>query len=480
MVTEQVLKRGQERLRRTRPVPRSQRPRIARGQLPPGPRWPSFFQTIGLLRLRHRFVPWVHRRYGDVFTLRIMPNATPMVFFTRPDDIKELFAADPEVFNAGKANALLGPMLGERSMLLLDGGDHLRARKLVVPAFNGRALRGYRELVAEVTREELDSWRPGVPFRSLDRMNALTLDVILRVVFGLTDAARLARMRPLVNEMVDADPVVLMAWSWPVLQRTRAWKRSVAATFEADELLYAEIADRRQAADLATRTDVLSRLLRVEVDGDRLTDEELRDQLVTLLLAGHETTATVLGWVLYELGRNRDQLAQARRAAVEGDDGWLEAVVKEALRLHPVVPLVARQLSRPAAVGAHRLPAGATAAVSIMVSHARDDNFAHPEQFMPNRFVADDVPAPHVWVPFGGGARRCLGAGFSLMEAVVVLREVLSRFEVATVAQEKPQVRNVISFPGGGATIIATESPGSAGNIHQSGGATSPRSARPI
>jgi len=420
--------------------------------LPPGPRWPLLLQSIGLLRFRHQFVPWLHRRYGDVFTVRILPKGRPLVLFTRPEHAKEIFSGDPEVFHAGKGNAILGPIMGEHSLLLQDAGEHKRARKLLMPAFNGHALRGYTDLVTEVARAEVATWRDGETFRSLERMNRLTLEVILRVVFGVTDEARLAALRPRVNRTVDVGPSVLLGWGYPFLQRFGRWKATVDNAYELDRLMLAEIRERRAATDLAERTDVLSQLIRVDDGGDTLSDEELRDQLVTLLLAGHETTASALAWTLVELGQDPARLERARAAAREGDEVWLEALLKESMRLHPVIPMVVRTLQRPATIGGLDLPAGVTVGPSILIAHSREDNHAEPEVFRPERFVGQSPPT-NTWIPFGGGVRRCIGAGFSLMEGVAVLREVLTAYGVETVRRDVPKVRNITSVPRHGARV---------------------------
>ena len=422
------------------------------GALPPGPRWPGFAQTAALLRFRHRFVPYLHRRYGDVFTVRMVPGARPLVLFTRPEHAKEIFAGDPEVFHAGKGNAILGPIMGEHSLLLQDSTEHKRARKLLMPAFNGQALRGYESLVTELAREEVAGWVPGSEFRALDRMNALTLEVILRVVFGVTDESRLAQLRPRVNKTVDISPVILFGWSYPRLQKVGPWKRTVQNQQELDQLIYAEIRERRAAPDLAERTDVLSRLIQNEGGGDSLTDTELRDQLVTLLLAGHETTATALAWALYEIGRDPEQRRRAREAVASGDDDWLDAVLKESMRLHPVIPMVVRTLMKPATVGGIDLPAGTTVGPSIIIAHGRADNYPEPDAFRPERFLGQNPPT-NAWIPFGGGVRRCIGAGFSLMEGVAVLREVLTAYDVTSPDRDEPQVRNITSVPRRGARI---------------------------
>lgn len=450
---ERVRALSVRRFARMRPMSVGHLPPVDARLLPPGPRWPSFLQSVALLRFRHRFVPWLHRRYGDVFTVRMLPAARPLVLFTRPEHAREIFAGDPEVFHAGKGNAILGPMMGEHSLLLQDSAEHKRARRLLMPAFNGHALKAYADLVGELARDEVDRWEEGETFRSLDRMNALTLEVILRVVFGVGDEDRLARMRPMVNRTVDISPAILFGYGIPRLQRIGPWKAAIANSFALDQLLHAEIRERRAAPDLADRTDVLSRLLRVDPDGaDALTDEELRDQLVTLLLAGHETTATALSWALHELGRDTDLLARSREAAATGDDAWLEAVLKESMRLHPVIPMVVRTLMGPATIGGIDLPAGTTVGPSILIAHARPDNHPAPDRFRPERFLEGPPPA-NTWIPFGGGVRRCIGAGFSLMEGVVVLREVLSRYAVESVEAERPKVRNITSVPREGARI---------------------------
>ena len=428
---------------------------VDRDALPPGPRWPVLAQSAGLLRFRHRFVPYLHRRYGDVFTVRILPKGRPLVLFTRPEHAKEIFAGDPEIFHAGKGNAILGPIMGEHSLLLQDSTEHKRARKLLMPAFNGQALRTYASLVTEVARAEVESWHDGEELEALERMNSLTLEVILRVVFGVTDESRLAALRPRVQKTVNVHPAILLGWGYPFLQRFGPWKATVDNVYALDRLLYAEIRDRRRATDLASRTDVLSQLILVDDGGDRLTDEELRDQLITLLLAGHETTASALAWSLYELGRSPALLDPARSAAVSGDDDFLEAVLKESMRLHPIIPMVVRTLMEPATVGGWSLPAGTTVGPSILLAHSRPDNHEDPARFDPSRFLGHNPPT-NTWIPFGGGVRRCIGAGFSLMEGVAVLREVLTAYDVTAIGTDVPKVRNITSVPRHGARVRVT------------------------
>lgn len=444
-----------QRFRRMSPGNQTRLPPVDPAGLPPGPRWPVLVQTAGLLRFRHRFHPYLRRKYGDVFTVRLAPGGRPLVFFTRPEHAKEIFAGDPEVFHAGKANGILGPIMGEHSLLLQDSREHKRARKLLMPAFNGHALREYQSLVTEVARAEVASWTPGSELRALDRMNALTLEVILRVVFGVTDEQRLGELRPRVNKTVNISPVILLGWAYSWLQKWGPWKATIDNQRELDRLIYAEIRERRTAPDLADRTDVLSRLILQGTDEDQLDDTELRDQLVTLLLAGHETTATGLAWALYEAGRDPELLARCQRAADDGDDEFLDAVMKESLRVHPVIPMVVRTLMEPATVAGWDLPRGTTVGPSIIIAHQREDNHPDPWEFRPERFLGQNPPT-NTWIPFGGGVRRCIGAGFSLMEGVAVLREVFATYGVAAVGEDEPKVRNITSVPRRGARIRVT------------------------
>jgi cytochrome P450 len=430
---------------------------IDRSVLPPGPRTPAAVQTVRLMRQRHSYVPAMHRRYGDLFTLRIAPGPRPIVLVSRPDDIKQIFAGHPRDFHAGAGNAILGPVMGEHSVLLTDEDQHLRARKLLMPAFNGASLRRYDTLVHSLAEREVQSWRPGSTISALDRMNGLTLEIILQVVFGVTDEQRLSRLRPRVTAVVDIGTSILLGWMFPPLLRWGPWRSYAENLVALDRLLYAEIAERRTLPDLASRGDVLSRLLLVGgADGEQpLTDAELRDQLVTLLLAGHETTASALAWALHELGRDPRQLARAQQACDDGDDGYLEAVLKESMRLHPVIPMVARVLRSPQRIGGFDLPAGVTVAPSVILAQLNEESFPEHRTFRPGRFVGAQ-PAPNTWIPFGGGVRRCLGAGFSLMEGVAVLREVLARYDVHSPAPERPRVRNVTSVPASGAPMTVT------------------------
>jgi cytochrome P450 family 135 len=418
--------------------------------LPPGSRLPRLAQTILFISARGRVLTRWHRRYGDTFVIRVAGPRT-IVTLTKPEHVRQVFAGTPTVFHAGEGNAVLAPVMGQHSLLITDEDDHLRARKLLMPAFNGAALRGYRDMMTELAVSCVESWPVGTPFAVHPRMNAVTLEIILRVVFGMSDGPRLAELRPRLRQISDIGPLTVLGWSYPKLRRFAGWRRNWENLQAVDNLLYAEIAERRTAGDLSERGDVLSRLLTAA--GDELTDLELRDHMITLLLAGHETTATALAWSFHELARRPDLLRQAQ----DGDDAYLEAVAKEAMRRRPVVQNVARKLTEPTEIAGYRLPAGTVVAPSISLVHRDADAYVDPKDFRPERFLGKQ-PEAGTWIPFGGGVRRCIGAGFSLQEAVAVLREALARYDIRP-ADERPEAakpRNITLVPAQGARIIAT------------------------
>lgn len=421
--------------------------------LPPGPKLPALLQTFLFLGARRQVYAHYRRRYGELFTTTVAGPRT-IVTLSRPEHIRQVFAGSPTIFHAGKGNRILEPVMGRNSLLTIDGDEHLRARKLLMPAFNGAALRGYRELMTDLAVRSVEAWPTNTPFPVHPRMNAVTLEIILRVVFGMTEGDRLAELRPRLNRMTDISPLTVLGWSYPRLRKLGHWRRNWENLKAADRLLYAEIADRR-TEDLTDRGDVLSRLL--TAGGDDITDEELRDRMITLLLAGHETTATALAWSCHELARRPGIQRQARQAADDGDDTYLEAVAKESMRRRPVIQNVARYLTEPIDLAGYHLPAGTVVAPSISLVH--QDATAHPEpdDFRPERFLGKQ-PEAGTWIPFGGGVRRCIGAGFALQEATTVLKEALTRYELhpAHAREESPKPRNITLIPSRGARIIAT------------------------
>lgn len=434
------------------------RPEIDQLQEPPGPRLPVTVQTLLFGKYRHRLLPALQRRYGDVFMLRIAPHRRRLIVVWRPEDLRTVFSGRPEVFHAGEGNAVLGPVMGSHSVLLLDESEHLRVRQLLMPAFHGAALRGYVELIAELAERETAGWPIGTPTPIHPRMQALTLEIILRAVFGVTDEERLTELRGVVGQVVEISPIKMLGWFYPPLRKVWPWSRFAGIASALDTLLYAEIAERRQASDLHTRSDVLSMLLRVPDTGEGgLTDEELRDNLITLLLAGHETTATALAWALHDLSRDGKVRARARQAADSGDGEYLEAVAKEAMRLHPVIYEVARRVTQPVQLAGYRIRAGATVVPAIGLVQLSPEHHHEPEFFDPTRFLGEQLPT-NAWIPFGGGVRRCLGAGFALTEARVILGEVLRRFDIEPdrAETEPARARNITLAPARGARVILT------------------------
>jgi cytochrome P450 family 135 len=429
----------------------TQRALPANLDLPPGPRLPAAAQTVLFMMHRTWIAPRWHRRYGDVFSVHLAPAGRAVVL-VKPEHIREVFAGPADTFHAGEGNAILGPIMGEHSVLLLDEAAHLAARKRVMSAFHGEAMRGYGEVVERLAAEQVTGWPVGEPFAVHPSMNDISLEVILRIVFGVSDEARLAEMRPLLRRLVQIGPLVFLGWLYPWLNAIGPWRRFRKLKNETDRVLYAEIANRRRATDLAGRNDVLSKLL---VADPTQTDEELRDHLVTLLLAGHETTASTLAWTFHDLARQPELLRRVQRAADENDEAYLEAVIKEAMRLRPVIGQVARRLAKPVHVGGYDLPAGIVVFPSIMLVQRTPSIYPSPDEFRPERFL-DGSPPPATWIPFGGGIRRCLGAALAMVEAQAVLKAVLQRVDLDPVGRpERSTTRNITTVPARGARLVS-------------------------
>lgn len=427
--------------------------------LPPGPRLPAIAQSLLLHRYRSTVLPYWRRRYGDAYTLRLVPKGRIGVVLSRPEDIRQALNGPDTVFHGGEGSRILQPVMGSRSVLLLDEDAHLQARRRMLPAFHGTALRGYAAMIEEVTAEQVAGWPVGRPFASHPQLNRLSLQVILRVVFGVAEGPRLDALRPLLSKILTVDGFTMLSWVYPRMRRFTRYKTFAQVLADADRLIHAEIADRRAEADLTDRPDVLSRLLVTAADQ---SDDWLRDQLVTLLLAGHETTATALAWTFHELARRPDVQARAQRAADEGDDAHLVAVVKEALRLRPVIYEVARMLTENTEIAGRLLPAGASVLPGIGLVQSDPAHWPDPAEFRPERFLSGQ-PANSTWLPFSAGVRRCLGAGFAEMEAVAVLREVLVSYDVRPAGSRKPEKtrsRNITLVPGRGARVVLRRRPG--------------------
>jgi cytochrome P450 len=422
--------------------------------LPPGPRLPAFVQMALMLRYWPRFIAACGRRYGKVFTVRAT-MVPPMVYLADPAEIKKVFAGDPSVFHAGEANAMLTGMLGESSVLVIDDDVHRDRRRLMLPPFHRDAVARQAELMAEIAAANIAGWPVGRPFAVAPKMSEITLEVILRTVIGATDPARLAALREIMPRLLNVGQWASLAIAKPDLQRRRPWRALWDRIQEADRLLYAEIAERRADPHLAERTDVLAMLVRAtDEDGRTLTDRELRDQLMTLIVAGHDTTATGLSWALERLTRHPAILHKAQHAADADDDEYLDAVAKETLRIRPVVFDVGRVLKEPVELAGYQLPAGVMVVPGIGLVHSDSEVYPDAGRFDPDRMVGATL-SPTTWFPFGGGNRRCLGATFAMVEMRVVLREILRRVELATTtaADEGQKVKHVIIVPRSGGRI---------------------------
>ncbi len=396
--------------------------------LPPGPPYPRALQTLGWIARPGAFMQRCRARYGDAFSLRIAQEGT-WVMLSDPGAVKQVFTGDPEVLRAGEANLILRPFVGRRSVLLLDEPAHMVQRKLMLPPFHGERMQRYGALMRAVAEREVDSWPPGEPVALWPRMQEITLEVIMRAVFGFAEGSRLDRLRELLRHMLDwttsRRQMVAMATLGPDrIERNRDFR---AALDPVDALLFEEIRARREDPALAGRDDILSLLLQARhEDGEAMSDHELRDELMTLLVAGHETTATSLAWALERLLRHPEALDRLRDEVAAGEDAYLDAAIKETLRLRPVLPIVVRRLAEPLVIGGWALPGGVAVAPCIYLMHRREDLYPEPERFRPERFL--ERPAgTYTWIPFGGGVRRCLGASFALFEMKTVLSAVVAR-----------------------------------------------------
>lgn len=388
-------------------------------------------------------------------------GSPPLIMLSDPQSIREVFTGDPNVFRSGEGNALLQAALGSRSLLVLDGDRHLRERRLMLPPFHGDRMARYRELIAGIAEREIAGWPAATPFELAPRMRAIALEVITRAVFGVEDEQHRVRLERALSRLLDAATrslrlfvLLLLAPDGPTV---RAWRRRAPTIRTVDALLRDEIR-RRRAEQASGREDILSLLLLArDQDGRPLSDEHLRDELMTLLVAGHETTAAALAWSFERLARRPE--AFERLAGEEGDE-YADAVAKETLRVRPVIPFVVRQLSAPVTLAGYALPAGVRVAPCVHLVHRRPDLYPQPEIFRPERFL--ERPAgTYTWIPFGGGTRRCLGGAFALFEMKTVLRAVASAGRLRPVEPRDEAIgrRGLSLTPARGARLIWESSP---------------------
>jgi cytochrome P450 len=412
--------------------------------LPPGPRMPRALQAVGWTQ---RSLPWLercHSRYGDAFTLRIL-HWGDWVILADPDDVKKVFTAGEKV-GVAVANPLLGPVLGPRSVMLLEEPEHMRRRKLMLPHFHGQAIAADAAMMSEVAQREVESWPAGEPFALWPRMQEVTKEVVMRAVFG-EDQSRLEelrrRLRRLTEWMNDPRNLALLATLGPDrIVRSRGYREAMEPV---EEAVIEEVRRRRAQPD-PSRVGVVEMLAQARhEDGSLLGEPELRDELLTLLTDG--PTSTSLAWTLERLLRNPDKLERAREEALAGEDAtYLDAVIKETLRMRPPVPVVVRRLLEPMRLGGHDLPAGTVVAPCIHLIHRDPRWYERPDEFAPERFLGRQ-PGTYTWIPFGGGVRRCLAASYAEMEMKRVLRAILTTVDLRPASDRSERMRkSAISF----------------------------------
>jgi cytochrome P450 len=426
--------------------------------LPAGPRAPAAWQTLGWMVRPAGFLRRVHERFGDPVTIRTYWMDEPLVLFSSPDAVRELFRLDPSVAPAGQSWEFLRPFAGPHSILVLDGDEHLRERRLIQTPFHGERMRAFAPMVAELAERELSGWHGRVV--TLERMKRLTLDTILRIVFGVRDGREEAELREAVHGTLDTVRSLPRMLAMSLVQRDLGphspWGRFRIAVERFDSLLLDVVARQRAAPAEDSMLAVL--LEQRDDDGEPPSDRHLRDQLVALLAAGHDTTAASLSWAFERLARHPRVMARLR----DGDDGYLDAVVKEVLRVRPALTIAPRRLLEPVTIAGHPVPAGVHVAACLWLALRREDLWGpDAAAFRPERWL-DGAPAdPMAWIPFGGGVRRCAGAPFAEMEMREVLRAA-ARLTLGPARPEPEQPRRsaLVVTPGRGGEVIVGGYPG--------------------
>jgi len=419
----------------------------ARAALPPGPRLPKAVQAWRWTRNPLPFLDRCRRDHGDAFTLRIS-HAGTWVVLSDPEDVKRVFTAEPARMGVSEPNAILRPLLGRRSVMLLEEPEHMTRRRFILPPFHGKRMEGYADMMTEVTQHEVARWPVGEPFELWPRMQSITLDVVMRVTFGDVDSPELQRLRTLLAELTDwlNNPrrLGVLAVLGPRWIAHNHGFRQVRGRVE--EAVLDEVRRRRAAGTAEEGDDIVGLLAQARYpDGEPLSDEDLSDELITLLSDG--PTSTSLAWAFERLMRHPEKLDRLREEILAGDDdAYLDAVVKETLRLCPPVPVVVRRLLDPMELGGHLIPAGTTVAPCVYLMHRREDVYPDPYAFRPERFL-DRAPGTYTWIPFGGGVRRCLAASFATQEMKRVLRNVLAEVDLRAAGSGSERVaRSSIAF----------------------------------
>lgn len=427
-----------------------------RGSLPPGPRLPALVQTLMWAAAPVRFGSSCLRRYGPLFTARILGFGN-VVYVCSPEGIRRILRDDASGFTAAAANEPIKFVVGRHSLLMSDGSRHASRRKELMPPLHGGNVAAYVEVMVSIAEQEIRRWPAGRTVRLLDCFQRVTLEVMIRAVFGITDSARLDRLRVLVPRLLDLNPLLVLL---PALRRNFGgfgpWARFQRLLREVDGIIYAEIAGRRAAGTAGHGRDVLSVLLARQ--GEPVSDEELRDHLVTLLAVGQETTATQLAWFFERVLRTPGALDQVRTAALGADSKVLDAAIHEAIRLRPSTLDVGRIAIRPWACGAWTFPAGTMFAVSLGLLHRSADLYPEPETYSLGRFFPDEPPSAH-FLPFGGGTHRCLGASLAMVEMRTIISTILRhvRLEPARTAPEAVAPKGPMLVPRRGAEAVVAE-----------------------
>lgn len=434
--------------------------------LPTGPQTPGFIQMIQWILRPMQLMEECTQRYGDIFTLRLLKNFAPLVFVSNPQAVQQILTSDTKEFEApGEANMIMEPLLGKNSVITVSGARHQRQRQLLMPPFHGERMRTYADTISNITDKEIKKWGEGKPFCVRTSTQAITLGVMMQAVFGLTDTPRAQKIEKLLGETLDeaSSPLAVTMLYFPLLRdnlgKLIAWNKFLERQKETDKLIYEEIQERRDNPD-SSRTDILSLLMEARDEaGEPMTDEELRDELLTLLFAGHETTATALAWALYWIHKlpevRQKLLAEIDSVGDNPDAGtifklpYLNAVCNETLRIYPVAMLTfARIVKTPVSVMGYEMEPGTPIMGSIYLVHQREDLYPEPKKFKPERFLERQFSA-YEFMPFGGGVRRCIGLAFAQFEMKVALFEMLSRVELALADNRdvKAKRRGLVTAP---------------------------------
>ncbi|MGK2877455.1 MAG: cytochrome P450 [Solirubrobacterales bacterium] len=413
----------------------------------PGPGGPRWLQTVHFLARPTSFLERNQRKHGDTFAGHLAGlGRGRMIVVSDPATIEEVFKSDPYVLQAGRAAAgTITPIAGSNSLLVLDAPKHLEDRRLMSPPFHGERMRTYESVMVEETHRSMAGWPHGEPFELREKMADITLDVILRAVFGMERSAAYDELRAALLAMVQNDSAVSLGLMVPGLRRDigpwRKWSAFERAVEHGNTLIFAEIARRRESDEISDRVDILSMLMEADrEDGSKMSDQELRDELITLLLAGHETTSTGMAWTFELLFRHPEAMEKLRASIQDGESDYLEAVIYESLRLRTVIPFVARVVSQPTTIGGYDLEIGDTVVPAVHLVHRRADIYPDPESFRPERFL-NTKPGTYEWIPFGGGMRRCIGASFATFEMKTLIREILTHTELAPASSRPERVR---------------------------------------